>query len=70
MCFPENHTAENISEKIKEILADFGLECHRVVVVHDQGSNMEAFSRVMKAQYGWESTNCAAHASRCVWKMV
>ena len=43
--FPENHTAENISEKIKEILANFLLDCYRVVaVVHDQGSNMEAFS--------------------------
>ena len=45
--FPENHTAENISEKIKEILANFSLDCYRVVV-HDQSSNMEAFSRLMK----------------------
>ena len=60
--FPENHNADNISEKIKEILANFSLDCHKVVAtVHDQGSNMEAFSRLMKEQYRWESTNCAAH---------
>ena len=60
--FPENHTAENIAEKIKEILANFSLKCYRIVaVVHNQGSNMEAFSRLMKEEYRWESTNCAAH---------
>lgn len=60
--FPENHTAENIAEKIKEILTNFSLDCYRIVaVVHDQGSNMEAFSRLMKEEYRWESTNCAAH---------
>ena len=60
--FPENHTAENIVETIKEILANFSLDCYRIVaVVHDQDSNMEAFSRLMKEEYRWESTNCAAH---------
>jgi len=62
MSFPENHTAENIAEKIKGILANFCLDCGGVVpVVHDQGSNMEAFARLMKAEFGWESTYCAAH---------
>jgi len=62
MSFPENHTAENIAEKVKGILANFCLDCGGVVaVVHDQGSNMEAFARLMKAEFGWESTNCAAH---------
>ena len=60
--FPENHTAENITENIEEILANFSLDCYRIVaVVHDQGSNKEAFSRLMKEEYRWESTNCAAH---------
>ena len=60
--FPENHTAENIAEKIKEILANFSLDCYRIVaVVHDQGSNKEAFSWLVKEEYRWESTNCAAH---------
>ena len=59
--FPENHTTEIIAEKIKEILANFSLHCYRIVaVVHDQGSNKEAFSRLMKEEYRWESTNCAA----------
>ena len=60
--FLENHTTENIAEKIKEILANFSLDCYRIVaVVHDQGSNKEAFSWLMIEEYRWESTNCAAH---------
>ena len=60
--FPENHTAQNVAEKIKEILAKFSLDCYRIVaVVHDQDSNKEAFSRLMKVEYTWNSTNCAAH---------
>jgi len=61
--FPENHTTENIAEKVKGVLAYFCLDCGGVVaVVHDQGSNMEAFAHLMKAEFGWESTNCAAHS--------
>ena len=32
-----------------------------MAVVHDQGSKMEAFSQLMKEEYRWENTNCAAH---------
>ena len=56
MCFPENHTALNISEKVEEILANFCVDCQcdRVVaVVHDQGSNLKAFSCLIKAEFGW-----------------
>ena len=52
MSFLENHNAENISEKIKEILANFSLDCHKVVAtVHDQGGNMEGFSGLMREEY-------------------
>ena len=51
--FPENHTAQSISEKVQEILTNFCVDCDKVVAaVHDQGSNMEAFSRLMKAEFG------------------
>ena len=60
--FPENHTADNIYEKLKEILSNFHVSCDKVVsVVHDQGSNMQACARLMKSEFGWESVNCAAH---------
>lgn len=60
--FPENHTADNIFEKLQEILSNFHVSCNKVVsVVHDQGSNMQACARLMKSEFGWESVNCAAH---------
>ena len=32
-----------------------------VTVVHDQGSNMQAFLRILHDDSGWASVNCAAH---------
>jgi len=57
--FPENHKAESILEKVKEILANFCMSCSSVVA--DQSSNMEAFSHQMKAEFGCQgsSTNSA-----------
>ena len=60
--FPENHTADNICEKLQEILSNFNVSCSKVVsIVHDQGSNMQCCGRRMKSEFGWESMNCAAH---------
>ena len=60
--FPENHTADNICEKLQEILSNFNVSCSKVVsIVHNQGSNMQCCGQRMKSEFGWESTNCAAH---------
>ena len=40
--FPENHTVDNICEKLQEILSNFNVSCSKVVsVVHNQGSSMQ-----------------------------
>ena len=60
--FPKNHTADNICEKLQEILSNFHVSCSKVVsIVHDQGSNMQSCGRHMKSDFGWESINCAGH---------
>jgi len=60
--FPENHTADNICERLQEILSNVHVSCNKIVsIVHDQGSNMQACARRMKSEFGWESINCAAH---------
>ena len=62
MNFPENHTAQNIEDKLKEILSNFEIGLEKIVaVVHDQGSNMQTCFRNLKNEYGWESIKCAAH---------
>ena len=62
MNFPESHTAENIGDKLKDILSNFGIGFEKIVaVVHDQGSNMQACFRNMKTEHGWETVKCAAH---------
>ena len=46
------------------LLFSLGLGLARMAVVatvHDQGSNMETFSQLMREEHKWESTNCAAH---------
>ena len=56
MFFPENHRADNIGDKSKEILFNFELDFEKsVAVVHDQGNNMQACFRYMKDEYDWES---------------
>lgn len=48
--FPGQHTAVNIVEKIKEILADYGIEINEVVgIVHDQASNMRLTGEMLEA---------------------
>ena len=40
--FPEHHTADNIVEKVQQVMADYDLEKKYLLsVVHDQCSNME-----------------------------
>ena len=44
MNFPESHTAQNIGDKLKEILLNFGIGFEKnVAVVHDQGSKQFQF---------------------------
>ena len=48
--FPENHTAENICEKLQKILSNFNISCNEIVcIVHDQGSNMQNCAQRIKS---------------------
>ena len=61
--FPEHHTADNIVKKVKQVMADHGLEKkHLLSVVHDQCSNMElAGDKLHKETGNCQSYSCAAH---------
>ena len=60
--FPGHHTALNIVEKLKEIIASYGLqESQLVALVHDQGSNMRLSGEMMEEEMDCESLCCAAH---------
>ena len=40
--FPEHHTADDIIEKVQQVMADYELDKKNLLsVVHDQCSNME-----------------------------
>ena len=57
--FPEHHTANNIVEKVQQVMADYDLEKkHLPSVVHDQCSNRSwLVTNCMKRQ----SYSCAVH---------
>ena len=61
--FPEHHTADNIVERVKQVMADHGLEKkHLLSMVHDQCSNMElAGDKLHKETGNCQSYSCAAH---------
>jgi len=61
--FPEHHTANNIAEKVQQVMAEYGLEKnHLLSVVHDQCSNMEIAGEKLHKQTGnYQSCSCAAH---------
>ena len=63
LCSPEHHTADNIVEKVQQVMADYGLEKkHLLPVVHDQCSNMELGGDKLHEETGnCQSYSCAAH---------
>ena len=60
--FPEQHTGDNIVEKLKEVINEYNITDNNVVaIVHDQGSNFQRAGRVLAKEKQWKSVNCAAH---------
>ena len=61
--FPEHHTADNIVEKVQQVMADYDLEKkHLLSVVHDQCSNMELAGDKLHEETGnKQNYSCAAH---------
>ena len=60
--FPEQHTGDNIVEKLKEVIKEYNITDDKVAaIVHDQGSNFQRAGRVLAEEKKWKSVNCAAH---------
>ena len=46
--FPEQHTGDNIAEKLKEVIKEYNITHDKVMaIVHDQGSNFQRAGRVL-----------------------
>ena len=60
--FPEQHTGDNIVEKLKEVVGEYEIDDNSIfAIVHDQGSNFQRAGRLLEADKQWNSLNCAAH---------
>ena len=60
--FPEQHTGDNIVEKLKEVVGEYEIDDNRIfAIVHDQGSNFQRAGHLLEADKQWSSLNCAAH---------
>ena len=68
--FPEQHTGDNIVEKLKEVINEYNITDNNVAaIVHDQGSNFQRAGCVLAEEKQWKSVNCAAHCLQlCVIK--
>ena len=60
--FPEQHTGDNIVEKLKEVLSEYDIDDNSIfAIVHDQGSNFQWAGHLLQDDKQWKSMNCAAH---------
>lgn len=66
--FPGSHTGVAISEKITEMIEEFGIQSKVAVIVHDQAANMQLSLRLLQepeeatqASSRFESLPCNAH---------
>ena len=60
--FPEQHTGDNIVEKLKEILSEYDIDDNSIfAIIHDQGSNFQLAGHPLEGDKQWKSMNCAVH---------
>ena len=60
--FPEQHTGDNIVEKLKEVVSEYDIDDSSIfAIVHDQGSNFQRAGCLLEDDKQWKSVNCAAH---------
>ena len=58
--FPEQHTGDNIVEKLKEVVSEYQIDDNSIfAIVHDQGST--GGGSLLEDDKQWKSVNCAAH---------
>ena len=60
--FPEQHTGDNIVEKLKEVVSEYDIDNSSIFTnVHNQGSNFQRAGHLLENNKQWKSVNCAAH---------
>ena len=60
--FPEQHTGDNIVEKLKEVLSEYDIDDNSIfAIVHDQGLNFQRAGYLLQDDMQWKSMNCAAY---------
>ena len=60
--FPEQHTGDNIVEKLKKVVSEYDINDNSIfAIVHDQGSNFQRVGRLLEDDKQWKSVNCVAH---------
>ena len=60
--FPEQHTGDNIVEKLKEVISEYKIKDNSIIaIVHDQGSNFQRAGHVLEDDKHWRNVSCAAH---------
>lgn len=61
--FPEHHTTVNTVDKVKQVMEEYNIEFHRLlVIVHDQCANMQlAGDMLCKESEDCQNLSCAAH---------
>ena len=60
--FPEQHTGDNMVEKLKEVLSEYDIDDNSLfAIVHDQESNFQRARHLLEDDKQWKSMNCVAH---------
>ncbi|CAH1114950.1 unnamed protein product [Psylliodes chrysocephalus] len=56
--FEENHTAVNLAERLKKIVAEWGIEKKIILTISDNASNIKS---AISKELGWKFFGCFAH---------
>uniref|UniRef100_A0A1A7WKA9 BED-type domain-containing protein n=1 Tax=Iconisemion striatum TaxID=60296 RepID=A0A1A7WKA9_9TELE len=63
----ERHTAANIADWIEEVIVKFNIPPEKIkAVVHDNGANVVAATKILHAKHGYEPVTCAGHTLNLV----
>uniref|UniRef100_A0A1A7WRA8 Uncharacterized protein n=1 Tax=Iconisemion striatum TaxID=60296 RepID=A0A1A7WRA8_9TELE len=67
MPLEERHTAANIADWIEEVIVKFNIPPEKIkAVVHDNGANVVAATKILHAKHGYEPVTCAGHTLNLV----
>uniref|UniRef100_A0A3B5A3U7 BED-type domain-containing protein n=1 Tax=Stegastes partitus TaxID=144197 RepID=A0A3B5A3U7_9TELE len=67
MPLEERHSAENIADGIKDVIAKFDIPPEKIkAVVHDNSASVVAAVEILAEEHGWASVRCAGHTLNVV----